>query len=484
MKASLSNKFASCLLLLVLSFSIFAEQHRMAIIGAGAAGIFTAYELNKQYPGKYRIDIFERNEKIGGNVSSVSVDYGGEQYTLDAGAQFFGKNAQPNHYALIKELGLESQIRTYATGLTIWDGLSKEHLFWIPAKYEDFLKYSLQDWKRIVEFIAFLVAAERLNARKTPDWSLTVDDFLESLPDLLVSDDFKQNVIKNFIYQFVTMPYDQIGKASALYATSYFIRNVIKSKLLSFNTSVFEVSQSLVGLSGILDAALKASGAAVHTKANIISVEPQGSHVQVRQADGRTERFDYVVLAGSPVSSGKLLRRAQVKPALKAILKNLAAEYTDLSIIMQKDNACWMPEDSKYWTSVNTVVNPNKELSFSVWFGPLRPSYDQNKLVPAFKSWGTPDLPSGQCSGSFYSHKHQVFQPTVAFMQQREKLKQWQGEDGIFFAGGWTNWFDSQESALISAKRIVKALGDPVDKGISEAGDYSLPDGYSGDSEE
>ena len=49
--------------------------------------------------------------------------------------------------------------------------------------------------------------------------------------------------------------------------------------------------------------------------------------------------------------------------------------------------------------------------------------------------------------------------PTTAFMSHRQTIQAKQGENGLWFAGGWTNWFDSQEAALDSATNVVDALG-------------------------
>ena len=43
-------------------------------------------------------------------------------------------------------------------------------------------------------------------------------------------------------------------------------------------------------------------------------------------------------------------------------------------------------------------------------------------------------------------------------MTRRREIQTRQGRDGLWFAGGWTNWFDSQEAALDSATDIATQL--------------------------
>ena len=67
----------------------------VVIVGAGAAGVFTAYQITKHWPGQFDVRLFEASPVVGGNVSSLNVEYGGQSYAIDAGAQFFYAKAQP-----------------------------------------------------------------------------------------------------------------------------------------------------------------------------------------------------------------------------------------------------------------------------------------------------------------------------------------------------------------------------------------------------
>jgi protoporphyrinogen oxidase len=62
---------------------------RVAIVGAGAAGVFTAYSLREMYGNGYDIQLFEANDRVGGNTYTRDVEYGGKSYSIDCGAQFF-----------------------------------------------------------------------------------------------------------------------------------------------------------------------------------------------------------------------------------------------------------------------------------------------------------------------------------------------------------------------------------------------------------
>ena len=118
-----------------------------------------------------------------------------------------------------------------------------------------------------------------------------------------------------------------------------------------------------------------------------------------------------------------------------------------------------MPGDQTYWEAVSTLVNtPQQNVAFSAWFGPLRLPYGNNQQIPVFKSWGSPNLQSAGCSSEFFTHTHNVLLPTATFIQLRGQLDAYQNSNGLMFAGGWTNWFDSQEAALVSAMNVAQTL--------------------------
>jgi predicted NAD/FAD-binding protein len=434
----------------------------VVIVGAGAAGIFTAYQINKQFPGKFDVQLFEASNVIGGNVSSLSVQYGGQTYTIDAGAQFFYANAQPNYLKLIHELGLDKQVKLFPTGITIWERSTNQRLFWIPSDVLGFFRYDKADVERMGEFIVFMVEATKLNAGQ-PDWTLSVDDWLAGVD---VSDAFKQNVIKNFFYQFVSLPYDKIGESSALYATTYFVRNFFGGPPVAKAAgdsptfiSTFQTNQSLIGLLGILEKALSASGVSAKTSSPVTAVAPGANGVAVT-VGGNTINAKYVVLACDPGTAGELLTNGRTaQQDLIDLMEGMGKQYLRLSIVMQKDGACWMPGDQSYWEGVSTLVDtPKKSVAFNAWFGPLRPTYGKKQQIPVFKSWGAPDLQSAGCANAFFSHVHNVMLPTTTFMQLRSHLNDYQNRNGLMFAGGWTDWFDSQEAALMSAMKVAQML--------------------------
>lgn len=443
---------------------------RVVIVGAGAAGVFTAYRLKEMYEDLYEVRLFEANDRVGGNTLSKQLSYGGKSYNIDCGAQFFYKTPQASYTNLVEQLGLmddSPDVIAAPAGFTIWDKAAGARRLWIPSKIGGFIHYKEEDWERLAQFVKYLVYSYFLD-REKPDWTLSVDAWLAKLS---LDDDFKEKVVKPFMYQFVSLPLPRIGEASALYAVTYFVRNVFGEpgvgtpeeetpKLPGLPT--FQTYQSMIGLDGILKKVLAAVDVKAELSTPVLGVarQPDGTH-KVTLPTGTIDA-DHVIFACDPHKAAQILKTGGTAiPQLIATLEGM--EYAELPISMQKDGASWMPGDTNYWEPVSTVVDGD-DVTFTAWFGPLRSTYDDGKTIPVFKSWGAPSVDGSGSPYQFFGHNHYIVMPTTAFMVLRDTLRSvWQGKDGLWFVGGWTQWFDSQEAALDSATWVADNLpGTPL----------------------
>ena len=442
---------------------------RVVIVGAGAAGVFTAYRLHQMAGDAFEIVLLEKNDRIGGNARSTPVQFGGQDYSIDCGAQFFYTNPQPTYVEVLSGLGLfdaPAQVDARATGITLWDAETNGRRLWIPSHLTGFLRYRPQDWERLIGFAKFLVYAFLLDRDRPANWNMSVDTWLQGLA--LLDSEFKDDVLRPFLYQFLTLPADRIGDGSALYAITYFVRNVFGERgvdepepgIEGPDAATFQVYQSRIGLDGILERALQASGVTPRLSEPVTSVQQNGDGTLQVTTSVESIQADHVVFATDPhVTAAILSAGAFSAPELIASLQ--ACEYDDLAISMQSGGSCWMPGDASFWESVNTVIDGDA-LRFSVWFGPLRDSFGLGERIPVFKSWASPDLSPAACPHSFLSLSHRILMPTTTFMMHRENAVGFQGNDHVWLAGGWTNWFDSQEAALDSATGVAGQIaGEP-----------------------
>jgi predicted NAD/FAD-binding protein len=78
---------------------------KIAIIGAGIAGLSAAYYLSR----KYEVSLFEKQERLGGHTHTINVDSSVGKLPVDTGFIVHNERTYPNLIRLLAELGVETQ---------------------------------------------------------------------------------------------------------------------------------------------------------------------------------------------------------------------------------------------------------------------------------------------------------------------------------------------------------------------------------------
>ena len=110
---------------------------KIVIVGAGAAGVFTAYLLEKNAPGAFDITVLEKNDAVGGNTRGHGFTESGQSIHIDCGAQFFYETSEPEYCDMLREEGFFIEpgwITETDVGITIWNTTKQEVNFKIPSQ--------------------------------------------------------------------------------------------------------------------------------------------------------------------------------------------------------------------------------------------------------------------------------------------------------------------------------------------------------------
>jgi predicted NAD/FAD-binding protein len=109
---------------------------RIAIVGAGIAGLGSARLLQRQGHG---VTLYESGAQLGGHTRTLDVTLDGVTAPVDTGFLVFNDRTYPRLVELFAELGVESvasemsfSVRNDAAGLE-WAGTSAGSLFASPA---------------------------------------------------------------------------------------------------------------------------------------------------------------------------------------------------------------------------------------------------------------------------------------------------------------------------------------------------------------
>ena len=432
---------------------------KVVIIGAGAAGVFTAYLLKKFAPGCFDVTLIEKKDKVGGHTISFQKTAGGTSVNIDAGAQFFWETTQPDYCAMLRAEGffnIPDRIIERDVGITIWDDTNSQVLFRVPPTLPGILAAAVSDVTTWLNFLSLTLHA--IYHYRFGSWSLPFGTWLGSVS--LVGSPaeqarFRADIARPLMYQFGLVPPTDLDTLSAKFVVWYYVRSLPWRG----GSSPFKNYNSDVGLDGILRELLSMYGITPTLSSTVQSVEPVGAGYQVRLDDGTTTfDADEVVFATNPHWTKGMLPTSSTFDPVRNLLNGM--DYLQVPVYVQDASAPTHMPSSSGWAVSNVLVakdgagDPTNYM-LSVWFGPLR---NEPIASTVFKSWGSPNLlPAGD--NSDLKQVHWLMVGTPDFIARREQLRsQYQGQYNLWYVGGYIVDYDCQNSALRSAASVASRL--------------------------
>jgi predicted NAD/FAD-binding protein len=416
-----------------------SDQHRVAIIGAGAGGVAAAYFLG----GTLDVDLFEARSKIGGHCDSHVIEYRGRRITVDIGAQFFHPDTHPIYVTLLQELGLYDPAHPATddtleapASLCIFPTGGGAPIFSSPN--------ALSTPQRALEFASFTGLARQAVVSGLP-WETTVEAWVSSLP---VSQLFKLDVLYPWITALIGSP-----RADALRASA---RSILQTFALAFPADIVQGAttyNSTIGLQGNLQRLLDRSPTVrLHLNAPAQALNRTRAGWFLESPSGRHGPYQSVVLNAPARVGHQLLRRLSAFVDLAALLNTY--EYFDSRLLIHTD-AAYVHHDRNNWASYNAEVR-GRQCEGSVWYGALHQKLPSGGTVDVFKSWATRRL----VDPAHILLERQFQHPLInrSAIQAARALRRHQGRHGLYFSGQYTTGFDAQESAVYSAMKVADSL--------------------------
>jgi len=431
---------------------------KIAIIGAGIAGLTAAYRLQ----ANHEITVFEAGDYAGGHAHTVEVELQGKTYSVDTGFIVFNDWTYPNFISLLKELGVGSQatemsfsVRDDVSGLE-YNGHSLNTLF---AQRRNLLRPSF--YRMLRDILRFNREAKTLVAT-TPEptselslqsqYEMTVGEFLDRGN---YSDPFQRyyllpmgaaiwscplGVFRDFPIRFIAEFYQNHGLLNVGNRPTWRVidggsRTYVEAMTASFRDRL-RLSTSV--------SSLRRTAAAVEVS-----------------TDGKTETFDHVIVACHSDQALKLLG-ADATPTETELLnqfpysRNVAVLHTDESVL---------PRRRRAWASWNYRLraDPKKRVSDETkdTEAPVSVTYNMSLLqrLPSPQPFcvtlnDEASIDPAQIHGRYIYH-HPIFtaRRTLAQSRQAELIN----TNRTSFCGAyWRNGF--HEDGVVSALRVVHAL--------------------------
>lgn len=437
---------------------------KVAVVGGGIAGVLTAWLLD----GQYDVTLFESEEHLGGNVETVSLQVRGQEVLVDSGAQYVHPGLYPNYFKLLKLLGIEnddeakSDLYKSASSFTLYATGEANPRMVSPLL--DSRPWTLSEsWNAdgLLALMKVNTAAKELDNDKN-GWALSLTEWCDQ----------------------IGLSAAQRDKIMLPWQASLFSGRIDETRTLSARSTMVFLSRTTSadatepvyyrtlrhGLKQIIDKTIaQDQTVTVRLKSEITAVQKTADGKVALTVSGQSEGpFEHVVFACPGHASAKLLAGVTGYEKQAAALAKVQWYDSHLAIhsdgIYAPNNA---PQGQDWVSFLNCLVEGNvcqasMNLSISV-----APPADGQPLG-LWKSWI--DQRTQQPAKVLHDIKFKHFLPSVQSMNATDDLAKLQGQGGIWFAGGWSQHFDTQETALISALGVAKGLlADQTAHGVALA---------------
>jgi predicted NAD/FAD-binding protein len=418
---------------------------RIAVIGAGIAGLGCAYALQRTLRAKARITLYEASARLGGHANTVDVALDGTTHPVDTGFLVFNERTYPNLVRLFRELRVPTAASdmSFAVSLPLsggrrleWAGANLDTVF---AQRRNLLSPAF--WRMLRDILRFNRQGARVAEGREDDGGLALGEFLDR-------NGYSEAFRRWYLLPMAAAIWSCPTTTMLAYPFATFVRFCHNHGLLQIEgrpqwyTVAGGARCYVQRIAETLDDVR--CGAAVRA----VVRDAANRSVFVDSAAGR-ERFDQVVLACHSDQSLRLLADADREE--RAVLSDV--RYQPNRAVLHTD-ARLMPVARKAWSAWNYLSDGTDAPRVSV-------TYLLNRLQPLpfrtalFVSLNPVVEPARERVLGEFDYAHPIFDGRAIAAQRH--LDAVQGRRGVWFAGAWTG-HGFHEDGLKSGLAVAAAL--------------------------
>jgi len=417
---------------------------RIAIVGAGIAGLGAAWRLQQK---GYAVTLFEANGYAGGHTHTVDVTLDGVTHPVDTGFLVFNERTYPLLNALFDELrvpSVESQMsfscRIDADRLE-WSGTSLQAVFAQPRSLVRPAFYRM-----LADIVRFNRTATRLHHRNT-------------VPQVSLGAFLDDGGYGPRLRDWYLLP-----MAAAIWSAPR--REILGFPLPAFvrfchNHGLLQITdrprwRTVAGGGRTYVDRITAALADLRLATPVLEVRRTGQGVEIDTAAHRAERFDGVVLASHSDQSLALL----ADPSAREVRALSRVRFQRNRVVLHTDVRL-LPRTPRAWSAWNYLAadDPGGErpVAVSYLIGKLQPLPFRTPVIVTLNPASEPAVTAVIAE---YEYAHPLLDAKALAGQQ--EIRALQGARRTWYAGAWLGYGfheDGLASAYAAADGIAQRLG-------------------------
>lgn len=416
------------------------RRQRIAVIGAGIAGLGAAWALSRQHD----VIVFEANAYPGGHSNTVEVDYDGVTMPVDTGFIVFNDWNYPNLRRLFAQLDVPAIKSDMSFSVSVgqgeleWSGNNLATLF---AQKRNLLRPSFHRmWRDILRFNRMAVtdlASGRMAGL--------------SLGDYLAQGSYSTAFMLDYLLPMGAAIWSTPLAGMMDFPAETFARFFKNHGLLSINDRPqWYTVQG--GSREYVKRLLNDARFTLHLHTPVHAVQREADGVTV-VTSGRMHHVDQVIMACHGDQALRLLD-SQATTAERDILS--AFRFQPNRAVLHRD-PLQMPQRRSVWASWNYLSEPRRDLARRVgltyWMNKLQALDDSR---PLFVTLNPVTEPREELVFAEFAYEHPLFDRGAIDAQAR--LQSIQGKDRLWFCGAWCK-YGFHEDGFTAGLQVAQALG-------------------------
>ena len=416
---------------------------RIAIVGSGISGLGAAWALSRQ---QHHVVLYEREDRTGGHANTCEVEDRGRVVPVDTGFIVYNERNYPNLVRLFEALGVATEPSDMSFSVSVARGAFeyRARTLGLAAQPSNLARPAYL--RMVREIVRFSRDAKALVGASTSE---TTGDWLE-----------RTRYSPAFRHDFL------LPMVACIWSSN--LREMLAMPVATMaafldNHGLLDLGdrpqwRTVTGGSSEYVHRIVAGIDEVRTDAPVVSVTREGSDgVLVRDATGRVERFDHLVLATHADTSLEILGSG-ASPDERRLLGSF--RYQRNIAVLHRD-AAFMPKRRRAWSSWNYLAREragsggdDAGVSLTYWMNLLQNLETERPVLVTLNPLEEPR----DAAGSFVYHHPQYDRAAV---EAQVELPSLQGTRRTWFCGSYFG-HGFHEDGLRSGLAVASALGAPA----------------------